>query len=91
MWVEIKLFFFSDGCLLFLSLCSRGFQDLLNVRPSSLLMLCGCIFFLLCMRPDYPSDQISLLYNGHSKSFLEIKRPTLGVATHCHLAPRLKK
>jgi len=26
-----------------LSLCRRGFQDLLKVRPSSLLMLCGCI------------------------------------------------
>ena len=25
----------------FLSLCRRGFQDLLKVRPSSLLMLCG--------------------------------------------------
>jgi hypothetical protein len=31
------------GCLLSLSLCRRGFQDLLKVRPSSLLMLCGCI------------------------------------------------
>ena len=30
-------------CHLSLSLCSRGFQDLLKVRPSSLLMLCGCI------------------------------------------------
>jgi hypothetical protein len=32
-----------DGCLLSLSLCRRGFQDLLKVRPSSLLMLCGRI------------------------------------------------
>ena len=31
------------GCLLSLSLCRRGFQDLLKVRPSSLLILCGCI------------------------------------------------
>ena len=31
------------GSLLTLSLCRRGFQDLLKVRPSSLLMLCGCI------------------------------------------------
>jgi hypothetical protein len=31
------------GCLLSVSLCRRGFQDLLKVRPSSLLMLCGCI------------------------------------------------
>ena len=33
----------SDGFLLSLSIRSRGFQDLLRVRPSSLLMLCGCI------------------------------------------------
>ena len=26
-----------------LSMCKRGFQDLLSVRPSSLFMLCGCI------------------------------------------------
>jgi hypothetical protein len=26
-----------------LSLCRRGFQDLLKVRPPSLLTLCGCI------------------------------------------------
>jgi hypothetical protein len=31
------------SCLLFLSLCRGGFQDLLKVRPSSLLILCGCI------------------------------------------------
>jgi hypothetical protein len=31
------------GCLLSLSLCRRDFHDLLKVRPSSLLMLCGCI------------------------------------------------
>ena len=31
------------GCLLSLSLCRRGFQDLLKVRPSSLFILCGCI------------------------------------------------
>jgi len=29
------------GCLLFLSLC--GFQDLLRLKPPSLLMLLGCI------------------------------------------------
>jgi hypothetical protein len=29
------------GCLLSLSLCRRGFQDLLKVRPSSLFILCG--------------------------------------------------
>ena len=31
------------GCLLFLSLCSSGFQDLLRLNPPSLLMLLGCI------------------------------------------------
>ena len=31
------------GCLLSLSLCRSGFQDLLRVRPFSLLMLCECI------------------------------------------------
>ena len=33
----------SDGFLLSLSMCKRGFHDLLKVRLSSLLMLCGCI------------------------------------------------
>jgi len=32
-----------SGCLLFLSLCSSGFQDLLVLKPTSLLMLLGCI------------------------------------------------
>ena len=31
------------GCLIFLSLCSSGFQDFLRLNPSSLLMLFGCI------------------------------------------------
>ena len=31
------------GCRLSLSLCNSGFLDLLGVRPSSLLMLYGCI------------------------------------------------
>ena len=35
------------GCLLSLSLCRRGFQELLKVRPSSLLILCGCISSLI--------------------------------------------
>jgi len=30
------------GCLLSLSLCRRGFQDLFKVRPSSLFISCGC-------------------------------------------------
>ena len=33
----------SDGFLHSLSVCKRGFHDLLRIRPSSLLMLCGCI------------------------------------------------
>ena len=32
-----------SGCLLFLGLCSSGFQDLLRLNPPSLLMLFGCI------------------------------------------------
>ena len=35
--------YISGGCLLSLSLCRRGFQDLVKVRPSSLFILCGCI------------------------------------------------
>ena len=31
----------SGGCLLSLSPCRRGFQDLLKISPSSLFMLCG--------------------------------------------------
>jgi hypothetical protein len=45
------------GCLLFLILCRRGFQDLLKVRPSSLLMLYGCIcssIASLMIRSMYP-------------------------------------
>ena len=34
----------SDGFLLSLSMCKRGFHDLLTVRPSSVLMLFACIF-----------------------------------------------
>ena len=43
----------SDGFLLSLSMCTRGFHDLLRVRPSSLLMLCGCTSWvsLLCSTP----------------------------------------
>ena len=43
-----------------LSLCNSGFQDLLRVRPSSLLMLHGCIYkykiklpFLTDVKGDY--------------------------------------
>jgi len=32
-----------SGCLLSLSLCRRGFQDLLKIRSSPLFILCGCI------------------------------------------------
>jgi hypothetical protein len=37
-----QLLFFRWLCP-FLRFCRRGFHDLLKVRPSSLLMLCGCI------------------------------------------------
>jgi hypothetical protein len=46
-----------DGCLLSLSLCRRGFEDLLKVRPFSLFILCGCISSLiasLMSRSMYP-------------------------------------
>ena len=40
---QFKTIVVVDGCLLSLSLCRRGFQDLFKVRPSSLFILCGCI------------------------------------------------
>jgi len=45
------------GCLLSISLCRRGFQDLRKVRPSSLFILCGCIsssIAFLMSRSMYP-------------------------------------
>ena len=45
------------GWLLSLSLCRRGFQNLLKVRPSSLFILCGCISSLIASlmnRSMYP-------------------------------------
>ena len=44
-WQSLK-YYVSGGCLLSLSMCRRGFQDLLKVRPSSLFMLCGCFPWL---------------------------------------------
>ena len=45
----------SGGCLPTLSMCRRGFQDLLKVRPSSLFMLCWvfalCSLFLYSDKP----------------------------------------
>jgi hypothetical protein len=41
--MEGQNYCFVGGCLLPLSLCRMGFQDLLKVRPSSLFILCGCI------------------------------------------------
>jgi len=49
-----------SGYLLSLSLCRRGFQDLLKVRPSSLLILCGCIKF-----SSFPDEPIHV--SGFSK------------------------
>ena len=55
--VEVK-FCVLGACLLSLNLCRRGFQNLLKVRPSSLLMLCGwCIsssVAFLMIRSMYP-------------------------------------
>jgi hypothetical protein len=54
--VEVKLLYFG-GCLRSLSLCRRGFQDLIKVRPSSLLMFCVCIsssIVSLMSRSMYP-------------------------------------
>ena len=43
-WLGLKSHYYVvGGCLLSLSLCNSGFHDLLRDRPSSLLMLCGCI------------------------------------------------
>ena len=49
------------GCLLSLSLCRRGFQDLLKVRPSSLLILCGCFSSSVACH----ADQAVLSVGGH--------------------------
>ena len=43
MWGQRSNYCVLGGCLLSLSLCERGFQDLLTVRPSAVLMFCGCI------------------------------------------------
>ena len=40
---ECKWYLFSDGFLLSLSMFKWDCHDLLEVRPSSLLILCGCI------------------------------------------------
>ena len=56
------------GCLLSLSLCRRGFQDLLKVRPSSLLILCGYIsssIASLMSRSMYPLFEPNLLPYGY--------------------------
>jgi hypothetical protein len=45
-----------SGRLLFLSLCSSGFQDLLRLKPPSLLMLLGCIHLPLKMEPILSSE-----------------------------------
>ena len=51
------LYFASGGYLLSLSLCRRGFQDLLQISPPSLFMLCGCLsssVASLMIRSRYP-------------------------------------
>jgi len=46
------------GCLLLLSLCSSGLQDLLRLKPPSLLMLLGCI--------SYPKENMLHIEHGES-------------------------
>jgi len=41
-WLQFN-YFVSEGSLLSLSLCNRGFQDLLTISTSALFMLYGCI------------------------------------------------
>ena len=55
----------SGDCPLSLSVCRRGFQDLLKVRPSTLFMLCGCI----------SSSMTSLIFD----SVLQVKICILGI------------
>ena len=48
---------FSDGFLLYLSMCKRGYHDLLTASPSSLLVLCGYIsssMAFMMSRSTYP-------------------------------------
>ena len=45
-----------SGCLLFSSLCSSGFQDLLRLNHPSLLMLCGCITETSAVRTKTPGS-----------------------------------
>ena len=42
-WDGSNLNYCVSGLSPSLSLCRRGFQDLLKISPSSLFMLCGCI------------------------------------------------
>jgi len=54
---QFKTIVVVDGCLLSLSLCRRGFQDLHKVKSSSLFILCGYISSLiasLMSRSMYP-------------------------------------
>jgi hypothetical protein len=56
----------TGGCLLSVSLCRRGFQDLLKVRPSSLFILCGCISSSIQTPGNYPEENRQ--HTEHGKS-----------------------
>ena len=48
--VRVGSLCYTVGCLFFLRLCSRGFQELLRLKPPSLLMLFGCISISMASR-----------------------------------------
>ena len=59
--VRVGSLCYNGGCLFFLRLRSRGFQDLLRLNPPSLLMLFGCISI-----SKYPKENI--LHKEHGES-----------------------
>jgi hypothetical protein len=60
------------GCLLSFSLCRRGFQDLLKVRPSYLFIFCECISSSIQTPGNYPEENRQHTEHGES-----LKRKTL--------------
>ena len=81
LWAVVNDYLVSDGFLLPLSMCKRGFHDLLKVRPSSLLMLCRCISSSMA---SVMSRFIYLVFAARSFvscSFISWKWPMLCSAT----------
>ena len=74
-------YFVSGGFLLSLRMCKRGFNDLLKVKPSSVLIICGCISSstasLMC-RSMYP---VFTARSSVSCSFISWNWPMLCSAT----------